>query len=229
MMLCDIHTHVLPGLDDGSADIGISTKMIEQMRLQGVTDVCLTPHFYPQNMPVSRFVQKRDECISRVQQLFDSAGITVHPAAEVRLSQNLFFNESINDLCIDGKSYLLLELPFTPISVTEIEKSINHLFANYSVTPIIVHPERQNYIFNLTALTAFADMGCLVQFDSGSLKNIFIRQKLIRFICDDLIQLVGSDCHGSVKRTPDMISINKYLDEQTVSKLFENNAAIINR
>ncbi len=227
MTVCDIHTHILPGLDDGAADVQTSEKMIAQMKAQGVTDVCLTPHYYPQYMMLKHFLQKRDTAIRQVSELFERAGINLHPASEVRLSQKLFFNESLSALCIDGGSYLLLELPFEPVSTSEIEKSINMLSANYSVTPIIVHPERQKYIFNLTALSEFAAMGCLVQFDSGSLKSFFTRRKLIQYIDADLIQLVGSDCHDSKKRLPDMIVIEKYLDAPTSAKLLENNARMI--
>ena len=46
-MLLDIHSHILPAVDDGAFDISESLMLLEAMRLQGITDVIATPHFYP--------------------------------------------------------------------------------------------------------------------------------------------------------------------------------------
>ena len=61
--MIDIHTHILPNFDDGSASVEISVNMLKALREQGVKNVVLTPHFYDYRTDVDSFVQKRQKAL----------------------------------------------------------------------------------------------------------------------------------------------------------------------
>ena len=54
-IILDIHSHILPGVDDGAADLNESVKLLEALFEQGVTDVVATPHFYPMDEDIDSF------------------------------------------------------------------------------------------------------------------------------------------------------------------------------
>ena len=54
----DIHSHILPKVDDGSDSLETSVKLLEMMKAQSITDVLATPHFYPSEMNLERFETK---------------------------------------------------------------------------------------------------------------------------------------------------------------------------
>ena len=59
-MYFDIHSHILPGVDDGAKDICESVELINSMKKEGITAVIATPHFYPNEMYLSDFLQDRN-------------------------------------------------------------------------------------------------------------------------------------------------------------------------
>ena len=62
--MLDVHTHILPGMDDGSKNIRQSLAMLHRERKQGVSDVILTPHFYASQESPQKFLHRRAEAVS---------------------------------------------------------------------------------------------------------------------------------------------------------------------
>jgi len=226
MVFADIHTHIIPGIDDGAKDEKASRAILEMLIKQGITDVCFSSHFYPQNKPMKEFLQKRADGYAKIKDICQELGIKPHLASEVAIAKNIFLYQDISELCIDGGEFLLTELPFDYADVSLVKDMILRLTVNFSVTPIIVHPERYVDFFNEDFLTEMAELGCYAQFDIDALTNRRIRKKLIKFIEGDLIQFVGSDCHDVTNRKPNFDLLDKFLDKETVGYLFNNNAQI---
>lgn len=70
--MIDFHSHILPGIDDGSRDIEMSLRMLESSLRQGVTAIALTPHFYADNDTPERFLKRRDESFRELQRVSGS-------------------------------------------------------------------------------------------------------------------------------------------------------------
>lgn len=64
--MIDFHSHILPGIDDGSASVEESLKLLEMLAEQGVKTVVATPHFYPDRTSVSDFLRRRDAAYQRL-------------------------------------------------------------------------------------------------------------------------------------------------------------------
>lgn len=226
-MTVDIHTHILPSVDDGAKSESESRIMLEMLKKQGVTDVCFTPHFDPRMCSKEQFAVSRQEAYNRIKDTVAQAGLVPHLGAEVKLYPNLFNNAGLELLCIDGGMYILTELPFAPVSETAVIEQLYKLSADYSVVPIIVHPERYKSFFNESFLCEACNTGCLVQVDNEVFLHAFLRGRVKRFIDDGLVHLIASDCHNTSDRRPNFDVAKKYLGKTVFDELTENAANLI--
>lgn len=225
-MKIDIHTHILPAIDDGAKNEKESIVMLEMLKKQGITEVCFTPHFDPRTRSKEAFAAKRREAYNRIKDAVLQSGITPHFGAEVKLYPNLFNNESLELLCIDGKKHILIEMPFEPISENAVIDRLYKLCADYSVIPILVHPERYKKFFNENFLCEACNAGCLVQVDNDVFGNIFLRGKAKRFVEDGLVHLIASDCHNTSDRRPNFDVAKKFLGEELFEEITQNSMII---
>lgn len=219
MRLYDVHTHIIPGIDDGAKDKEQSIQMLKMLKDAGITDVVLTPHYYPFDMPVKEFLQRRQEKYSEIADAIEELGLKAHLGAEVYFSDVLFAYDDLKDLCIDGKKYLLLELPFCERNQQKILTYLHKISANFSVNIILAHIERYPHLFNEEFLEKVYDMECLVQIDIVSLTSYFKKKKIIKYIKKGYIQLASSDCHNTTTRRPCFDLLKENLDESMVRYL----------
>ena len=221
-MKIDIHSHLLPGIDDGAKDEKTVLELVKLLKKQGVSEACLTPHFYSNHDQLSEFVANRKNIFEKIEPIFKNEGIKVRIGAEVLLSRNMFSNDSLDELCYQDTRYMLIEIPTSVKKQKTLEQYINKLFANYSVTPIIAHVERYRWLFNYKGLVWLNDIGCLVQFDNAALAKRRDRKKIIEYIDLGLIHLCGTDAHDLEQRTVNVDFLSRILDEEQIEYLFNN-------
>jgi len=208
--LYDIHCHVLPGIDDGSADLAMTLELLRESARQGITHMAATPHYYSRK-PVEEFLAARDAAYRLVcgaiaaENAQPGAGDgTVFPqivlGAEVAYHRHLAEAEDLKRLCMNGTRYLLLEMPFrewTPADIAGVEK----LAGYHGVTPIIAHLERFysfQGLFGRKKIDALLELPVLVQINAEFiLSEPRKAEKLIRA---DKVHFIGSDCHNTTTR-----------------------------
>ena len=215
--MIDFHTHILPGIDDGSRDIGMSAQMLTEEVADGAGLVVATPHFYASRISSARFLRQRDQAKSEVDAWISSAypdgpaPVTVLTGAEVYYFPGIGSASSIHDLCISGTDTLLLEMPFAPWS-KEVLKDVRDLLEHQHLTIVLAHVERyigfqkDRGIWN----EVFA-MPVIPQINAGSFlkePGLFRRNKTLHF-CLDFITghpqfILGSDCHNMNSRRPNL-------------------------
>ncbi|MGN1407415.1 tyrosine-protein phosphatase, partial [Lactobacillus sp.] len=169
MTVVDLHCHILPGIDDGSKDWETSLKLAQDAVNDGITHALCTPHTLN-----GRFLNHKADVIKlteEFQEKIDQAGIplTVFPGHEVRLSGGLLDALDKDDIlfCDEDGQYMLLELPSN--EVPHYTKNMVFQLMQRGITPIIVHPERNNEILEEpTKLQEFLEMGVLVQITASS-------------------------------------------------------------
>ena len=221
-MKIDVHSHLLPGIDDGARDEKTVLELVKLFKKQGVDEVCLTPHFYSNNCQLNEFIANRKKIFKKTKIVFQNEGIKVRLGAEVLLSRNIFSNENLDELCYQGTRYMLIELPDSVKKQKKLEPQINKLFANYSVIPIIAHVERYRWLFNYRSLVWLNDVGCLVQFDNAALLKRRDRRKIKQYIDLGLIHLCGTDAHDLEQRTVNFDLLSRFLNEDQIEYLFKN-------
>lgn len=201
--MVDIHSHILPGVDDGSVDMDTTISMLENAERCGTSAIVATPHYYR-----GYFATEYEEVVRLVDILREDIGsrgikIDVYPGQEVFLDKHtveMYKSGIIRGL--NNSRYLLVEMP-----MKEYDKSfldIVYELRLLGAVPVIAHPERYTYIMdNVNKINPFVEEGCLFQINTGSITGIFGKsvQRTARMLIENgLCNLVASDAHTNSKR-----------------------------
>lgn len=226
----DIHSHILPGIDDGSKSWEITKAMLMGAYEQGVRTIVATPHNYPGGEPQDN--EKVRQLHARAEQMAQEIDSNFH----VLLGNEIYFRESIQReieeehiLTMADSNYLLVE--FNP---HEKYRTIYHgikALIEVGYMPIIAHVERVNELFTSDEkLTELRKMGCYMQANvEDMVGGIFNRSAVrLRKLADrGMIHLLGSDCHNLDSRKPLMEDalkvIRKHISKESYEKIvFQN-------
>jgi protein-tyrosine phosphatase len=204
--MLDIHTHILPGLDDGAPDLETALDMARIAVADGITAVAATPHFLEGSMENHReLIRQR---VIEFQQALDKAGIPLQvlPGAEVYISPEtpeLLQKGQLMTINDRGR-HLLIEFPLQ--SIPSFAEEVIFKIMVQGITPIIAHPERNVELSKQPErMLALAAKGCLLQINSGSLTGSYgqqVRKTAQLLVQSDLVHLIGSDAHSAGGRSP---------------------------
>ncbi|MFA7126667.1 MAG: CpsB/CapC family capsule biosynthesis tyrosine phosphatase [Bacilli bacterium] len=227
--MIDIHTHILPGVDDGSIDLENSLIMLKQANEQGVTHLVLTPH----SILNSRKFLSKEDLFLRFQKLVNAAkDIPI----QLYLGSEIFYTDKVISKLDSGElqtfsdsKYLLIEFSMRN------ESDLDEILYNIRVKgfqPILAHPERYEYM-TVEKLKQLKE-NALIQINSTSIEGFHGRKakkKAFEFLKEGLVDFVSSDCHNSTTRTCSLkksyeIVFNKF-GEETARAIFENNQLIM--
>lgn len=193
----DLHTHILPYMDDGAQTVEEAYELIALLVKQGVKGAACTSHFDPSQERIEDYIKRRESAMA----LLSNSNIPLYLASETFLHESLLYYESLRPLCIKESQYLLLELPFTKKWVNGMFHLIAQLMLRYDIIPIIAHPERYPAC-SITNIKKLKELGCVMQLNGSSLLNKHNRRKARKFIKHQLIDVIGSDCHNCRMRPP---------------------------
>ncbi|MBF0187676.1 MAG: capsular biosynthesis protein [Magnetococcales bacterium] len=208
----DTHCHILPALDDGPITVKESLAMAQMAVKDGVGTIVATPHIHPGRYENSLEGIKAAAVQFRMDLEEQQIPLTIHVAAEVRLTPKVFGLIKKGTLpcyggkegSCDGARHFLLELPHREIPAGAM-MMVEHIRMQ-GFTPVIAHPER-NYVLknDPDRLHAFLDMGCLVQVTAGALCGKFgntSRDAAEIFLERGWVTVLASDGHSVYRRQP---------------------------
>ena len=162
--MIDVHSHIIPGIDDGSGDFDTSLEILKGLESQGFTDVILTPHYVADTTYVS--TKANNQAI--LQKLQEISPVNLHLGNEIYIDRNiaaLLDTDTISSLA--GSSYLLIELPMSG----EFE-GYEDIFKDLQVKGykiVLAHPERYHAMHeDFSILAKLRDRGILFQCNYGS-------------------------------------------------------------
>lgn len=198
--LCDMHCHLLPGIDDGCQTVEESLRVLEMCMAQGIERVAATPHYYS-DLPVAEFLEQRQQAWECLRAAMDPEKnypeITL--GAEVAYHSALVCEDRLADLCYQGTPYLLLEMPFgkwTPNILRDVES----LRGSFGITPVIAHIERYFRHVDKARLRELMQMDVLIQCNAAFLLDGGLFSPARRMLKAGNMDLLGSDCHGMRSR-----------------------------
>ncbi len=205
--MVDLHSHILPGLDDGSRSWDETLAMAQLAWRQGVSVMAATPHQLGQygGNSAELILERLGEARRRLQ----AAGIPLQliAGADVRVEDDLPRRIESGEVLTLGDlgHYVLLELPHD--LYLPIEGLLTRL-RGIGVTGVLTHPERNTALRRCPErLAALVREGCLVQITGASLTGRFGREAQalsLQWIREGLVHLVASDAHGEKRRAPDL-------------------------
>ncbi len=201
----DIHTHILPGVDDGAATPEMSAQLLASLLSQGVHAVVLTPHYYSQREALPDFLERRQEAVSSLAGVGRRvSGMSLYLGSEVYLSEYLFNNSDLSPLCIGGSRYLLVEFCHGADLGKKDLEMLERLGDVYGIRPILAHIERYHHLVQDTrTIDRLLEAGCLLQSNLTAFAHFgSLRRRLVGLIRQQRLHLVGTDCHNMTDRTP---------------------------
>lgn len=218
MRYIDIHSHILPGMDDGARDIEESLLMAAMAERDGIEAMVATPHVIK-----GVFDNNKEDILDKVgalNEIIKEKGINlrVFAGAEYRLESDLPQRLADGELLTinDTGRYLLIEL--SDVMVPEYTSRILYELQMQGVTPIIAHPERNSIFAKLPQLLlAFTQRGILAQVTSTSITGLFGRRAAKaanKMLADGSVQILASDAHTSNKRAPLMSEAFRSVERQ---------------
>lgn len=194
----DMHSHILPGIDDGSPDVETSLELIKGLMALGVKKSIATPHIigdmYPNN---AQTINNALETLRKAL-VENNIDFEVHAAAEYMLDSYFveLMDKRVPLLTIKDK-YVLTEFPFSVLP-EYIEEIVFHIFTE-GYSPILAHPERYHYVHNnYKVFHRWLDLGFSLQVNLLSLTGYYGKEVLKSaqyLVKNDLVSFVGTDMH----------------------------------
>lgn len=203
--MIDIHSHIIPGIDDGAGDIETSLEMLKTAEGEGTKTIFATPHFNR-----GYFEHEYKDVLKLTEELGKNArekgiNINILPGQEVFLKRETpldFKKGTIGTL--GGTRYMLIELPMDTLPDYAMD-SIYELKL-LGISPIIAHPERYLYIIKKPSLiNQFIEEECLFQINTGSIRGLFgreVKNTAEILVKNGIMDFIASDAHTNNKRCP---------------------------
>lgn len=199
--MIDIHTHILPGMDDGSQTVSESISLLREERRQGVDTVFLTPHFYAEeNDPVS-FLKRRYRAWRKLEAYLYPALPEVRLGAEVQYFEGICSVEEIKHLRVVGTDFLLLEMPFFTWS-DRMTADVMELGERYGVRVVLAHIERYLPKQRPEVWQMLRANGVLMQANVSFFAGKKTKRQAFSMLERKNIHFLGSDCHNMRVRRP---------------------------
>jgi tyrosine-protein phosphatase YwqE len=193
----DLHSHLLPGIDDGAPDLAASLYLIKGFVDLGYRKIITTPHvmsdFYRNTSSIIR--SKCDEVVAACRQ--DGVDIAFEAAAEYYLDEHFDRLIDQGDVLTFGNQHVLFELPF--MTAPDMMKNVLFKLQMAGYRPILAHPERYPYWHRETdKYRELADRDVLLQLNAGSLSGFYgigVQRCAEWLIEQGLVSFIASDCH----------------------------------
>lgn len=214
--MIDIHSHILPELDDGAIDMECSLEMAEIAVECGVSEMIATPH----SNQIGRFENYASDRLAEKFEALKSELKSEDIQLKLYLGMEVFGTPSVPRLYKEGRlltlnnsRYMLIEFDFYE-EIIEMERILYGLMDEGCV-PVIAHPERYYELQNEPyAIDRWIYDGMAVQVNKGSLLGRFgssAKYLSHALLAQGNVSCVASDAHSSFFRTPDMSDIQEYL------------------
>lgn len=235
--MIDIHSHILPYVDDGAKDVDTAFEMLKMAKEASTTAIVLTPH--------SNLYENDKNLLFELNFVFEAFKEKVKKEnidIDLYLGGEVFANSKIIELAekrqlptINNSRFMLVEFDFYT-SASYIMQTVKKL-ATMGYVPIVAHPERYECIKKSPSnALEILNNGGLLQINKGSIINDFganTRLCAFELLNHRLAQFVASDAHSSHHRNTDMELafdiINHELNSEMATKLFKTNPmAVLN-
>ena len=208
-LVTDFHSHILPFMDDGSASIEDSLEMLKLLRAQGVDRVVATPHFYPKQEDPESFLQRRAQSAQMLRSAILFSGLDkseipeIYIGAEVAYFGGMSLYKNIGDLCIEGTSVMLVEMPFskwTDVVVSEVCRVKNEL----GIQVVLAHVDRYGHYYDFQKLFKLKTHRVIMQANADPFLRFIPCRRLLKMINMGMIGVLGSDFHNMTERPSNM-------------------------
>lgn len=221
----DFHTHILPQIDDGSSSVEESIKLLRLEAEQGIQHVVATPHFYANHEFPEKFIEKRKEACEKLKEaIANEEGLPkVSVGAEVYFFEGMSDCEFLSQMAIEGTDCVMVEMPMSSWSERNLQE-LAGIRQKQKLTPIIAHLDRYaGFIRPRAVFDKVAQLPVLVQVNAGFFTRRSTRKLALRLLSEGKIHLIGTDCHNTETRKPQMSEaleiIRRYMGAYAIKQI----------
>lgn len=213
----DIHSHILPKIDDGAENIEMSLKMMEIAQENGIGKIILTPHNKPGHHNAN------PEKIWKLTEKLKSEAKARGVAVQLYTGNEIYYRSDIVEMLerkeactMAGSSYVLLE--FNPMDDFDYIRQGIYQVLSSGFRPILAHAERyESLTSSIKKVDGLVEMGCYIQVNAGSITgdNGFAGKHFTRLLLKrELVHFVATDAHSDRRRGPYMKKCGEYLEKK---------------
>ena len=231
----DLHSHILPALDDGAKNMEKTREMLQIAYEEGIRTIIATPHYFASRKSAS--ITRIEDTIREVEEQMQRWGfrIKLFPGNEI------YYRSEVPDLLEEGKiatlagsRYVLVE--FDPMTEYSYLRDGILKLDSYGYIPILAHTERYECLWKKKEkLQRVKDHGGLIQVNASSFQGGLFDEmaKRARYLMkNDLLDFIGTDAHSTGKRSPRMKETASYLykklgDKKANKILVENPMSVL--
>ena len=220
-MLTDWHSHVLPAMDDGAKTVEDSLAMLSMLSAQGIERVCATPHFYANSDSVGSFLDRRAEAGEKLGARLGEDAPRILLGAEVKYYPGISRMERLEELRLGESRLLLLEMPFS--RWTEYtQRELYELSGRGDIKIVLAHIDRYLGMQADDVWRRLYECGILMQVNASFIRGIFSRRRAIEMLAGHGIHFIGSDCHNTTSRAPDIGSAYSLIEKKLGAECIED-------
>ncbi len=227
MAFFDIHSHILPAVDDGAKTVEDSVKLLEMLKEQGVGRVALTPHFEATYDNMEDFIERVEIAKKDIKEAVKGKDLPeLLFGAEVLFFKGMSRAEGIERVCYENSKYMLIE--FAEIEFGEkVIDELKYLKESRDIIPIIAHIERYADFKQFDNLLKLVENKTVyAQVNASAFFSRYYKKAAIKLIKKCLITFIGSDTHSVEHRPPyikdALLYIEKKFDKETAQRFIKN-------
>lgn len=203
--LIDIHTHILPQVDDGSVSMEETIKMLRIAKEQGIKTIIATPHYG------SGYKEKSIEELKNIKIKVEEEAVAIDSGFRFYMGNEIYYTESSLTDVTQGKALTLAESRYVLI---EFSVGVNYKtlyqglrqFIHGGYAPVLAHVERYGCLMEEESrIEELIELGAYIQMNGSSLSGSFFSKSLARhkrLIKNRWIHIIATDCHDSISRGP---------------------------
>ena len=213
----DMHSHLIPGIDDGSRSMDETIAMLAKFESLGYKKIITTPHIMKEVYPNTSEIINQG--LKQVQETAKSLGLSIEieAAAEYYFDDHLIQLIKHKDILSFGQNYVLVEFSFHTPPIFEDQLFFEMQMAKYK--PVLAHFERYPYFHDsLDKAKEYRNKGVNIQVNINSLTGHYgpqVRKQAEKLIDANLVDFVGSDCH----RMQHLMMLEEHLSHPYFHKL----------
>ena len=237
--ITDLHSHFLPGIDDGCKNCKESVTLLFNSLQQGIYQMAATPHYYPTES-VASFLERRREAYEKLMRYAKALDLVLPQiilGAEVAYRMGIAREPELPRLCYGKSRYILIEMPFKAWP-THVLDEVEEMILVRGLKPVIAHLERYDKYQDKKTLQRLFDMNVLIQMNAEHYLDEESRRRAVKSLKKGQIQVIGSDAHnntgrpqnlgeaiqglygsGLEKEANEILSINRRIFEAGVAKV----------
>jgi len=231
----DIHCHILPGVDDGPANIEEAVEIAYAAEQAGIEAIVCTPHYTDDVYICSS--ENNLTMLNNLKNAVDLKGIKIklYLGNEIHITPDMInLLDTFRISTLNNSRYILIEMPVH--SKPLFTDDIIFILKIRGLVPVIAHPERYEWVIkNPKELSSIINKGCLTQLNIGSISGYYgnrVRKAAKALIKENYIHLIGSDSHRSRiiynKYKTNLNILQKIASEYKVKQIIQNSESVLN-